>query len=227
MKEELKTAFRKTIARWKRIVYDTGYYDRWSGCDLCKHVGYKHGTRMWNCEACPIGQKTKGVLGTGCGDTPWRDFIRDRTKENALKELVFLEELYIELLEGEAGVVPGYPEKQVKPHIDRHYAEGCLCDTCVSLATKRTIELASMQEKQATKPKEEWVDITEEVKWKYSMQAEGYWLMGTYKNEERFYLNGSEVLFNQWNNEDFRIAVNQGKKQVYNNNFRILKRKIK
>lgn len=126
--KEMFDALRKTIRRWKIIVKDTSYYER-STCDLCLHVGTVHNTNLWDCSSCPIGQKTKGLLSTGCRTTPWENFMELRTRENALKELVFLEELYIELLEGEVGVVPGYPEKPAKP-------------------------------------KEEWVDITEEIEWK-------------------------------------------------------------
>ena len=98
MKPELKKAFKSTIERWEKIVEDVTYYAR-SECDLCSYFNTLKRGHEYACTCgCLIYDKTGGVL---CKNTPHADFINlgGGTEENALRVLVFLKDLYIELID--------------------------------------------------------------------------------------------------------------------------------
>lgn len=150
MNKELKKAFKETIERWEKIIDDVTYYAR-SGCALCDYKvnNLESGLR---CKGCPVREKTGK---SQCGGTPWGRFMRNRTTENALRELVFLKNLYIELVECP---IPSSP----------------LEDALRGLNDK--IE----EEKRAKKGR--WVDITKECKYRADGLGRGYYVACTYGN---------------------------------------------
>lgn len=94
-RQQIKEAFQKTIERWERIVEDVDYFDE-SECDLCLLEGTKED---YVCsQLCPV--RLYGKKGY-CNGTPYKDFFRSRTPENALAELNFLRKVYIWWMEGE------------------------------------------------------------------------------------------------------------------------------
>ncbi len=119
------------------------------------------------------------------------------------------EEVYIELLEGEVEVVPGYPEKHGKPHID-HYAKGCACYSCLDLARK---------EKQA-KPKEEWVDVTGEIEWEY--RAEVLW--GKHKRNVVLQCGTNGIFLTAWAKDIQSYKLKSMGSAVKASAFRVLKK---
>ena len=166
MNPELKKAFRATIERWEKIVDDVTYYAR-SGCDLCNYAD-----KNSSCDMCPIYIKTRT---TGCEGTPWDDFtnLGGQTTENALRELVFLKNLYIELIDCPKPLDEW--DKLTKKERKR-----------LEEAQKVINEL--VPEKRAKK--EEWVDITKEIEWKLVSRREGYWrLTAFYEGKEIGFMN--------------------------------------
>lgn len=109
---QIKGAFRESIERWEKITEDLGYYDK-TNCSLC-NLG-KDDKYDYDCnEYCPIRD-----YGTGnhaiCCNTPYDTFHMNRTKENALAELNFLREVYIDYLEeGEKDVCCKEEEEKKK-----------------------------------------------------------------------------------------------------------------
>jgi len=111
MDEKLK-ALKESIEHWERVVEnpkkeEIGYKE----CALCSL--YRRNFEAGGCEGCPVYEKTGKH---GCHGTPYKEIFgydfRGRqqeddngelrvipTKEEALKELAFLKDLYIELIE--------------------------------------------------------------------------------------------------------------------------------
>lgn len=95
-REQIKEAFKATIDRWEKIVEEPDYYHR-SECELCllESANYKCNN------SCPIKNYKDGYQ-SGCTNTPYGDFFRNKTPENALAELNFLRKVYIWWMEKEA-----------------------------------------------------------------------------------------------------------------------------
>ena len=91
--EEILKACKKSIKHWEEVAEDpeneaTSEYE----CALCELFFFKSD----ECVGCPIYEKTGHI---NCVETPFLAFIENRTRENALAEVVFLKNLYIEMLE--------------------------------------------------------------------------------------------------------------------------------
>lgn len=112
--------------------------------------------------------------------------------------------------------------RRIVENPDYFYAEGCMCNACVDLATKRTIELASMQ----AKPKEEWVDITKELDFKFTLKPLGEYYYPTFRH------GGDTVLLwagGEWDiygdaEEWYKIEYDDAEAKT---NFRIMKKVTK
>ncbi len=88
MEEKQKKAFKESIKHWKRVVKDPkGESTGITNCALCALYNDKY------CKGCPIYNKTGK---SACHGTPYDIFSSSRTKGNAMKELIFLQDLYIE-----------------------------------------------------------------------------------------------------------------------------------
>lgn len=96
-KEQIKEAFRKTIHRWEMIVEDPDYRDG-SYCHLCILENIEGNIIQFCNESCPI-RGYKGEDHFACDETPCLTFFNNQTKENALVELNFLREVYLDFLE--------------------------------------------------------------------------------------------------------------------------------
>lgn len=148
MNKKLKKAFKETILRWEKIVDDVTYYAR-SECALCRSAMMDENDYPHACHACPIYKKTRVGM---CKETPHEDFVavKGQTKENALRELVFLKNLYIELIDcpKPSDELDEIREKKIE---------------MFEKWDERLSRLYGGKEKRAKK--EEWVDITKEIKW--------------------------------------------------------------
>ena len=217
MNKELKKAFNKTIERWEKIVDDVTYYDLpESNCALCDYKRNIIGTGF-NCKGCPIREKTGQFQ---CGGTPWRAFMDNRTAENALRELVFLKDLYIELME--CPIPCPKPPSAFDDMSDEQKSE------LVELWVKK-IEMYEKMEKRAkeewcseakhTKPQVEWIDITKDLKCRIARLGNFYF--------PTFYYNDKHVLMwagCKWelyeDEENYKIEFDTKEQR----NFRVLKR---
>lgn len=199
MKPELKKAFRKTIERWEKIVDDVTYFAR-SDCDLCAWALRYAEKGRTACSVCLIGKKCEDKR---CYGTPYADFEKAKTKENALRELVFLKDLYIELIE-----CP-------KPH--------SLLDGASDEYKKELAELwekkRGMREKRAKK--EEWVDVTKEVTWGVEKVTKFYYLRIFYDKEiiarSETFDGGKKISFTIYNTDNHKI-------EWYDGDFKIFKK---
>ena len=91
-KEKTLKALKETIERWEKI-RDLGMdFKTSTQCVLCDLFGDLDG----ECRDCPIRKKTGQEQ---CRGTPYRIYQYNPTKENAQKEVDFLKDLYIEMLE--------------------------------------------------------------------------------------------------------------------------------
>ena len=91
-KEKTLKALKETIERWEKI-RDLGMdFKTSTQCVLCDLFGDLDG----ECRDCPIRKKTGQEQ---CRGTPYRSYQYNPTKENAQKEVDFLKDLYIEMLE--------------------------------------------------------------------------------------------------------------------------------
>lgn len=95
--EQIMKAFRETIERWEKIVKDPDYFSE-SNCSLCL-LENDTGDEHQRCNSsCPI-RNYRGGDHWGCVETPYNTFYNARTEENALVELEFLCEVYVDFLE--------------------------------------------------------------------------------------------------------------------------------
>lgn len=96
-KKQIKEAFRETIERWGKIVNNLSYYEE-SYCSLCTLENVPGDICMSCNHSCPI-RNYKDENHYCCVKTPYGNFYHNRTPENALVELNFLREVYIDFLE--------------------------------------------------------------------------------------------------------------------------------
>ena len=104
MEKKLKIAFEKSILKWHEIVYCNGLDYGIDNCFLCQLYSNS------GCLGCPINSKVERNC---CQITPYEDWsiyldtnnfppylkiIDKKSQKLAYKELVFLENLYCELL---------------------------------------------------------------------------------------------------------------------------------
>lgn len=165
MNKELKKAFKETIKRWEKIVDDVTYYAR-SDCALCEWALNESGSYL--CTPCPIFKKTRR---TQCHKTPWHPFMSDRTPENALRELVFLKNLYIELID--CPISSNSLDKIRKEKIE--------------MFEKWDERLSRLYGGENRAKKKGRVDITEKLIWKTRETTDGFvYLIG--------YLHGKEIV---------------------------------
>ncbi len=92
-RQQIKEAFNKTIERWEGIMEDPKYFNR-TNCKLCTLDNDK-GDETYHCNnSCPI--KDYGDANhSGCAETPYIAFFKDKTSANALAMLNFLRKVYI------------------------------------------------------------------------------------------------------------------------------------
>ena len=110
--EEKLRALKETIKRWERIAdkEDYEYYNN-TNCPLC--MLSDGNPSCW--DGCPIREKTGRYM---CCGTPFHAFNTNHTKENALAEVVFLKNLYIEMLEKEYPGAKHIPKEKKKEWVD-------------------------------------------------------------------------------------------------------------
>ena len=205
MKEELKKAFRKTIARWEKIGDDVNYYME-SDCPLCKYAINAQNDDSHACHICPIYKETGVEL---CKNTPHEDFaeINGQTTENALRELVFLKDLYIELID--------CPKPTVRTCVEC----GEFFDPTTVPWDDSTIEdFKKGCEKRA---KEEWVDITKDVRWDIDDMFEDWRLTGCYHESEICFLKADEGIVISGDKSKYKVTIEES--GYY---FKVLKKEI-
>lgn len=84
---------------------------------------------------------------------------------------------------------------------------------------------ACMEVKSAGKKKEEWEDITKEIRWKpYQFCIGKYWLDGIYQNYVIAYCSGSEIFISTHLKKKFKAEIKKPRLDTTKGTFRILKR---
>ena len=196
-KEKTLKALKETIERWERI-RDEGedvYYD--TECPLCElFVGDDK-----QCVECPIQRKTDEKQ---CWYTPFWDYVYDKTKEKAQKEVDFLKDLYIEMLEdysppldkSKRDIVPVPSGGYICPSCDYVVMAGKVmraeyrakhwrlqCPKCLTWS-RETYWVSAREVEKKAEPKEEWEDITPDCVVKIDQPLNGYYHLTFWHKEK-------------------------------------------
>lgn len=204
--EEKLQALKESIVNWEETAKDLAF----RSCPLCD-LRNKY-TKKGDCHRaeCPISEKAGRA---GCAGTPYWDFDRNPTKENALAEVVFLKNLYIEMLEshGQKSDKGGLPA-------------GC-CPDCEYWVDKgKGCNYDGECPRKPRPKKEEWVDVTEEVEMKWDKHGDlGYNIHLSHDGTWLAYLFDKGNAFNTCcgGSQKYRIEFHQGQIDTF---FRILKK---
>jgi len=193
--EEKLQALKESIEHWEKDILpdtDKAYNeDKMAGkhCPLCR-LKMKYGIN--DCSGCPIYEKTKAH---SCWGSPWLKFVNEPTKENALAEVVFLKNLYIEMLE------KGKPRN--------------FCVDCKHWVGGKCVFIGKCGHRPEEK-KEEWVDVTDNLTWVHTRKDKnGFGLLEIFDDE---------IFIGHFSLNNLYIAEDNYRQEEHSGRFCILKK---
>jgi len=218
MNEITLKALKGSVEKWHNILHHDGEDNLRGNCPLCMEFS------DIKCRGCPVAEKVGKV---GCDGTPyegWSILQNDldciapykiqgsATREAAQAEYDFLKDLYIEALEATPAKKEvdcpncGYEPQpgEILVLRDPEYSGELFCPSCKKWYAD------TLWRMQPTKPrveKEEWVDITNDIRWESKKLTNAYWVRGTYNGKNIVLFTGSETILADSNNTEIKIEV--------------------
>lgn len=222
-RQQIKEAFKETIERWEKIVEDVRYFFE-SKCELCLLE-----SQYAECNnSCPVRNYKPGEHNS-CIGTPYSDFFLNKIPANALAELNFLRKVYIWWMEKEGWgeSVADYMRKEEKKVGCEGVGVARACGCKFLQEDGRCSSTEYCSRKSPEEKKEEWVDVTEEIKFiPDSRQGNGYYWVAIYEKgaSEHFgYIDSSRGI-GLCLGEEENYKIEKGKAETSSTYFRILKK---